>query len=188
MKEYLSETKSIDYMDPHIQQKVNELSSQSTDDADYIKKAFLFVRDEIPHSWDIQTNTVSRTASDVIINGTGICWTKSCLLAGLLRARGIPSGISYQLLTIAEDDSMGHIIHALNTVYIKDLDKWIRIDARGNQQNQNEEFSPDRDYLAFSPREEYGEIDYHDNNHDLDKKLIKLLNETENLLEMEIDF
>ena len=63
-------------------------------------------------------------------NETGICWTKSCLLAALLRANGIPSGICYQLLTRADDGSEGYMIHALNTVYLKD--KWIRLDARGN--------------------------------------------------------
>ena len=110
-------------MNPYIQEKVQELKDQSCDDADYIKRAYIFVRDEIPHSWDIQSNIVSRTASDALINKTGICWAKSCLLAALLRANGIPSGISYQLLTIAEDDSLGHLVHALNTVYIEDSDK-----------------------------------------------------------------
>ena len=68
-------------------------------------------------------------------NKTGICWTKSCLLAALLRANGIPSSISYQLLTRADDESEGHMIHALNTVYLKDFNKWIRLDARGNKEN-----------------------------------------------------
>ena len=97
MKEYLVQTKSIDYLNPHIQEKVQELKESSCDDLDYIKRSYIFVRDEIPHSWDIQTNIVSRTASETLINKTGICWMKSCLLAALLRANGIPSGISYQL-------------------------------------------------------------------------------------------
>ena len=191
MKEYLLETKSIDYMNPHIQEKVQELKDQSCDDADYIKRAYIFVRDEIPHSWDIQTNIVSRTASDALINKTGICWTKSCLLAALLRANGIPSGISYQLLTIAEDDSLGHIVHALNTVYIEDSNKWIRLDARGNVGNvgnEYDEFSLEKDYLAFSPRSEFGEIDYKDNNPDLDERLVNALAQTDNLFEINIDF
>ena len=79
---------------------------------------------EYPHSWDIGAEVVSRKASDVLRNKTGICWTKSCLLTALLRANDIPSGISYQLLTRADkDDSEGYIIHALNTVYIEELDK-----------------------------------------------------------------
>ena len=188
MKEYLIETPSIDYMNHIIQEKVQELRNQSSDDLDYIEQSFLFVRDEIPHSWDIGTNIVSKTASEVLINKTGICWTKSCLLAALLRANGIPSGISYQLLTIAEDDSEGHIIHALNTVYVKDSEKWIRIDARGNNENQNTNFSLDKDQLAFQVREEFGEIDYRDNNADLDDRLVNALAKTENLFEIDIDF
>lgn len=188
MKEYLAQTKSIDYMNPHIQEKVQELKESSCDDLDYIKRSYIFVRDEIPHSWDIQTNIVSRTASETLINKTGICWMKSCLLAALLRANGIPSGISYQLLTIAEDDGSGHIVHALNTVYIEDSNKWIRLDARGNVGNGGDELSLEKDCLAFSPRSEFGEIDYNDNNPDLDERLVKKLEETENLVEMKIDF
>ena len=77
MNNYLAETPSIDYMNPHIQEKVCELKNQSSDEADYIKRCYFFVRDEIPHSWDIGVNTVSRTASEVLINKTGICWVKS---------------------------------------------------------------------------------------------------------------
>ena len=186
MDMYLNETPSIDYMNIHIQEKVSELISQSDDDGDYIKRCYFFVRDEIPHSWDIGVNIVSKTASETLINKTGICWAKSCLLAALLRANGIPSGISYQLLTIAEDDSQGHIIHALNTVF--NGDKWIRIDARGNTGDSDVEFSLDNDQLAFQVRKQFGEIDYMDNNADLDERLVNALAQTENLFEINIDF
>ena len=186
MDEYLTETPSIDYMNPHIQEKVGELISQSDDDEDYIKRCYMFVRDEIPHSWDIGANIVSKTASEALMNKTGICWVKSCLFAALLRANGIPSGISYQLLTIAEDDSEGHIVHALNTVFIRN--NWIRLDARGNNENVHAEFSLDKDQLAFQVREEFGEIDYNDNNADLDERLVNALAQTENLFEITIDF
>ena len=85
-------------MHPFIQNKVQELINQSEDNLDYIKRCYIFVRDEISHSWDIKTDLVSKTASEVLENKTGICWTKSCLLSALLRANKIPSGISYQLL------------------------------------------------------------------------------------------
>ena len=144
MKEYLIETQSIDYNDENIQKKVSHLKELSCDDIDYIERCFMFVRDEIPHSWDIGAEIVSKKASEVLINKTGICWAKSCLLAALLRANEIPSGISYQLLTRADNDtSDGYIIHAFNTVYIEQLDKWIRLDARGNKENVNAQFSLD---------------------------------------------
>ena len=188
MEDYLIETPSIDYMNPLIRDKVRELMDQSEDDLDYIKRSYIFVRDEIPHSWDIKTEVVSRTASDVLKNKTGICWTKSCLLAALLRADGIPSGISYQLLTRADDDSEGYMIHALNTVYLKDFNKWIRLDARGNKENINAYFCLDEEHLAYTVRSELGEIDYHDNHADLDDRLVNILMESESIQEITTDF
>ena len=158
MEEYLMETPSIDYRNHLIQDKVQELINQSEDELDYIKRCYIFVRDEISHSWDIKTDVVSRTASEVLENKTGICWTKSCLLAALLRVNQIPSGISYQLLTRADDASEGYMIHVLNTVHIKDLNKWIRLDARGNKENINAYFSLDEEHLAYSIRSEFGEL------------------------------
>lgn len=116
------------------------LKAASSDTLDYIERAYKFVRDEIPHTWDAKLTVVSKSASDVLKNKTGICWTKSCLLAALLRANKIPSGISYQYLTRADDASDGYIIHALNTVYIDSLKKWIRLDARGNKAGVNAQF------------------------------------------------
>ncbi len=188
MEEYLMETPSIDYMNPLIQDNVRELMNQSKDNLDYIKRSYIFVRDEIPHSWDIKTDVVSKTASEVLENKTGICWTKSCLLAALLRANEIPSGISYQLLTRADDASEGYMIHALNTVYLKDFNKWIRLDARGNKENINAYFSLDEEHLAYTIRSELGEIDYHDNHADLDDRLVNILIESESIQEITTDF
>ena len=188
MEEYLTETPSIDYMNPHIQEKVIELKNQSNDNEEYIKRCYMFVRDEIPHSWDIGANIVSKTASETLINKTGICWVKSCLFAALLRANGIPSGISYQLLTRADDDSEGYMIHALNTVYLKDFNKWIRLDARGNKENINAYFSLDEEHLAYTVRSELGEIDYHDNHADLDDRLVNILMDSESIQEITTDF
>ena len=186
MEEYLTETLTIDYTSPIIQEKVHKLKNQSTGDADYIKRSFNFVRDEIPHSWDIQTDTVSKTASEALLNKTGICWVKSCLFAALLRANKIPSGISYQLLTRAHDESEGYIIHALNTVYIKDLKKWIRLDTREKEENIS--FALDKEILAYNVRKELGEIDYEDNHPDLDKRLVKILKESENIADIKAAF
>lgn len=188
-EQYLVSTDCIDYSHSVIQVKVAELREKADNSIDYIKKAYEFVRDEIPHSWDIGAEVVSRKASDVLRNKTGICWTKSCLLTALLRANDIPSGISYQLLKRAdEDDSEGYIIHALNTVYIEELDKWIRLDARGNKENIHAQFSLDEECLAFPVREELGEIDYRDNHPDLDARLVLILQNSFNVLEITTDF
>ncbi|MCR4949792.1 MAG: NUDIX domain-containing protein [Solobacterium sp.] len=187
--DYLRETETINYSDPLIQGKAKELKQISCSQLSYIENSYRFVRDEIPHSWDIQSETVSHTAGDVLLNGTGICWTKSCLLAALLRAAGIPSGISYQYLTRADDSAdKGYIIHALNTVYISELDRWIRLDARGNKENVHAEFSLEEERLAFPIRAELGERDYRDNHPDLDDRLIRILKDSRNILKIEADF
>lgn len=189
MKQYLSVTAAINHNHPDILAQVEKLKSHSHNEIDYIKNAYYFVRDEIPHSWDIKVPTVSRCASEVLENKTGICWTKSCLLAALLRANGIPSGISYQYLTRAdEDDSDGYIIHALNTVYVKELDRWIRLDARGNREDVHAEFCLDNEILAFEVREQLKERDYRNNEPDLDARLVKILMESKNILLIRTDF
>ena len=189
MNDYLIETQSIDYNDENIQKKVGHLKELSSDDIDYIERCFMFVRDEIPHSWDINASVVSKKASEVLANKTGVCWTKSCLLAALLRANEIPSGISYQLLTRADNDtSDGYIIHAFNTVYIEQLDKWIRLDARGNKENVNAQFSLDEEHLAYETRSELGEIDYHNNQTDLDERLVNVLSKCNVVSEIRTDF
>ena len=188
-KDFLIETECIDYNNLIIQEKVNELKLNSDSQLKYIENAYRFVRDEISHSWDIKSEVVSRKASEVLMNRTGICWTKSSLLAAFLRANGIPSGISYQFLTRADDNADdGYIIHALNTVFISELNKWIRLDARGNKENVYADFCLDEEKLAFPIRSELGEVDYRDNNPDLDDRLIKILKESKNILEVTTDF
>ena len=188
LSEYLKETNCIDFSNLLIVQKVDALKSASSDKLDYIERAYKFVRDEIPHTWDAKLPVVSKKASDVLKNKTGICWTKSCLLAALLRANKIPSGISYQYLTRADDVSNGYIIHALNTVYIESLQKWIRLDARGNKAGVNAQFSLEKEILAFPARPEFGEKDYRDNHSDLDARLKEILKASDNILEVRTDF
>ena len=189
MEKYLCETECIDCGNSLIKEKVNQLREESVNPIDYMKRTYLYVRDEITHTWDVKRTIVSKKASDVLRNKTGICWTKSCLLAALLRANYIPAGISYQKLTRADEDtSEGYIIHALNTVYIEELNIWIRLDARGNKENVHAEFIVDREILAFNVRPELGEIDYKDNHPDLDKRLCTILEECNNILQIHTDF
>ncbi len=188
LSDYLKETDSIDYTNPLVAKKAAELKAASSDKLDYIEKAYKFVRDEIPHTWDARLTVVSKSASDVLKNKTGICWTKSCLLAALLRANKIPAGISYQRLTRADDASDGYIIHALNTVYIDSLKKWIRLDARGNKPGVDAQFSLEKEILAFPARIEFGEKDYRDNHSDLDVRLKEILKTSGNIFEVRADF
>lgn len=121
-------------------------------------------------------------------NGTGICWVKSCLLAALLRGNKIPCGITYQKITRADDSSDGYIIHALNTVYISSLKKWIRLDARGNKATVHAGFCIEQEKLAYPVRPQFSEVDYFDNNVDLDERLVKILNEVDVVMNIHTDF
>ena len=68
------------------------------------------------------------------------------------------------------------------------MDKWIRLDARGNKETVNAQFSLDEEILAFLVRPELNEVDYRDNNYDLDPRLISILNNSESVLEVRTDF
>lgn len=161
--DYLSESRYIDYSDPGIRTEARRLFDGCGNDLEKILAAFTFVRDEIPHSGDIQSSRVTRTASEALRCREGICYAKSMLLAALLRSEGIPTGICYQRLTIHHTPENGYCIHALNAVYLADLGRWTRVDARGNTSTKDAQFfvdDPCREQLAFPVRPGLGEVDY----------------------------
>lgn len=160
LSNYLLADKYVDFNKKIIQNKVSELFSDNFDEIQKIKIAFEYVRDEISHSWDIQSKRVTRTASEVLKYKEGICYAKSMLLAALLRCQGIPTGFCYQRLTLGDTPETGYCIHALNAVFLSNINKWIRIDARGNTNGRNAQFLIDREQLAFPIRAEYDEVDY----------------------------
>jgi len=88
---------------------------------------------------------------------TGYCYSKSHLLAALLRANNIPAGLCYQRLTI-ENDIPPYCLHGLNAVYLPEYG-WYRIDARGNKEGVTAEFTPPIEKLAF-PIIVEGEVDF----------------------------
>ncbi|MEW8257952.1 MAG: transglutaminase family protein [Candidatus Thiodiazotropha taylori] len=75
----------------------------------------------------------------------------------MLRANGIPAGLCYQRLTI-EDDKPPFCLHGLNAVYLPEFG-WYRIDARGNKEGVEAQFTPPREQLAF-PVVVQGEADF----------------------------
>lgn len=181
--EYLEKTKYVNYDDTGVRSVAERIKEQSSDDISLIRNTYLFVRDEIRHSWDVQDKRVTVSASDVLREGTGICWAKANLLAALLRANGIPAGFSYQRLTLGDTVDSGFCIHAMNTVYVPDMGKWIRLDARGNKEGVNAEFSTEDEILAFQIVSE-GEEDYHDNHSYPDPGLMRVLEESTDALDM----
>jgi hypothetical protein len=147
IKIYLEATEYIDWQQPAVLEKALSLSEGLNSDEAIAKACFQFVRDEIKHSWDYQINPVTCKASDVLSSGSGYCYAKSHLLAALLRANKIPTGLCYQRLTISGDKSP-FCLHGLNAVYLKDHG-WYRIDARGNKEGANADFCPPKEQLAF---------------------------------------
>ncbi len=157
MTEFLRETLYIDYSAPNIQTKAAELFRDANDDVEKARIAYEFVRDEIPHTFDISATTITAKASDVLQNKTGICHAKANLLAALLRSHGIPTGFRFQHLTLWDDDSKGYCVHCYNAVWLGNA--WVELDARGNTNGKNAQFSLVEPKLAFPCRPQYRE--YH---------------------------
>ena len=153
MEDYLKDSEILDYHNYKIQEKALELSRNSKNHFETIKNIYEFVRDEIPHSLDIGGQQVTFKASEVLDNVQGICFAKSNLLAAMLRFLGVPTGFCYQRLT----HEGGYILHGLNAVFLDN--KWYRLDARGNREDVDAQFSVNGEKLAF-PVSKDGEIDY----------------------------
>lgn len=159
IEEYIKEDEIIDYSNEMIVKLAEELYEQSGNETEYIRAAYEYVRDHISHSADINEDIITCSASEVLKEGHGICFAKSHLLAALLRYKSIPTGFCYQKLILDDETAPVLIYHGLNGVYMKEYEKWIRLDARGNKEGVDAQFSPDNEQLAFPIRPEMGEKD-----------------------------
>lgn len=184
LDEYLQELREVNFSDPAIQTLIKKLFCSNQTEIEKIQVAFKFVRDEIAHSWDIQSETITCTASEVLKHQQGICYAKSNLLAALLRSQGIPTGFCYQRLMLFDTPEKGYSLHALNAVYIRSFEKWIRLDARGNKKGVNATFSTDEGKLAFTVNPHFDEVDYPVIYIKPNSKTIDVLNQSDNALEM----
>lgn len=146
LKPYLVHCKYVDWQHTEVYNKAKLLTEGLAEELDIVKACFEYVRDEIKHSWDFKRSPTTCKASDVLKHGTGYCYAKSHLLAALLRANHIPTGLCYQRLTITEEPPF--CLHGLNAVYLKDFG-WYRIDARGNKTGVDAQFCPPQEKLAF---------------------------------------
>ena len=146
-EDFLRCTEIIDFDDEAVAAKAKELGGGCDGDVEIAKRCFEFVRDEIRHTNDYKDDVTTCKASEVLAHGTGWCYAKSHLLAALLRANGIPTALCYQRLSVF-DDGAPYCLHGLNAVYLKDYG-WYRVDARGNKEGVNAQFSPPCEQLAF---------------------------------------
>jgi transglutaminase-like putative cysteine protease len=147
VEQFLRSTEVIDWKHPSVCAKAQELSGGTRGAREVARRCFEWVRDNIEHSSDFRRNPVTCNASDVLREGTGYCYAKSHLLAGLIRANGIPAGFCYQRLSI-DETGPPYSLHGLNAVHLSEFG-WYRIDARGNKQGVDAQFSPPVERLAF---------------------------------------
>jgi transglutaminase-like putative cysteine protease len=148
MKKYLQATEIIDYSNKEVYALAMNLSKDCKTDVQIAKKCFEYVRDNINHSGDHKDEITTYKASDVLKYKTGWCYAKSHLLAGLLRANGIPTGFTYQRLSCSEYKKDIYCLHGLNSIYLKEFG-WYRVDVRGNKEGVNAQFNPPHEQLAF---------------------------------------
>ena len=158
LQDYLKKSEVIDFDNKLIVDKCLELRKGTDDEISLIKKVYEFVRDEINHSGDIGEMSVTCKASEVLEAGHGICCAKAHLFAAMLRYFGVPAGFCYQKLSSSRDVNI-KFLHGLNAVYLKDPDKWIRLDARGNKPGRDAQFSIYEEKISKKVNKELGEED-----------------------------
>lgn len=146
---YLAADDVIDHGHPRVRATAARLAKDAEDSYAYARLAFEFVRDAIPHSQDVGDPRVTWRASDVLEQGTGICYAKAHALAALLRAEDIPTALCYQRFDV---------VHGL--VAVRFNGAWHRQDPRGNKPGVDARFSLKGERLAFLPDPESNEMDY----------------------------
>ncbi len=147
MEEYLKVSEVIDWQHPKIMERAKQISQGCATPIAIAKACFKWVRDEICHSFDYQMNPLTCRASDVLQHKTGYCYAKSHLLAALLRAKQIPTGFCYQRLSI-DDKGAPYSLHGFNAIHLPEV-AWYRVDARGNKEGVNAQFTPPQEQLAY---------------------------------------
>lgn len=160
IKDYLRHDSVIDWCDSAVKGKAADITDGLADEVDKARMIYEWVRDTIPHSNDINAQVLTCSATDVLNNKTGMCFAKSHLLAALLRSVNIPTGFCYQTLMYDPPMDKRLVLHGLNGVYLSSAQKWIIIDARGNTQDINAQFSLDTPKLAFPMDNSMGEYLY----------------------------
>ena len=156
---YVEDTVTIDWQTPPVMAKARALVIDCTDELAKAQLIYSFVRDEIAHSADAGRDELPCRASEVLEAGTGIGFSKSHLLAALLRAVGVPAGFCYQVLR-RETPEDGTLLYGFNGVYLPSRGRWILLDARGNKPGLDAQFSIDEPRLAVRADPARGEWIY----------------------------
>jgi len=156
---YVEDTITIDWQTPPVMEKARALAAGCRDDVSKARSVYTFVRDAIAHTADAGRDELPCRASQVLEASTGIGFSKSHLLAALMRAVGLPAGFCYQVLR-REAAGDGTLLYGFNGIYVQSLERWIALDARGNKPGLAAEFSTDAPRLAVTADPERGEWIY----------------------------
>jgi transglutaminase-like putative cysteine protease len=156
---YLAGDEIIDIENKRVKTAAQKLVKGSANYVDAARAIYAFVRDGISHSCDIGAKKVCYKASEVLKYGHGVCYAKSALLAALMRSADIPAGLCYQGIRSEQNGKNKIILHGFNAVYLRELKKWIRLDARGNKDGIAAEFSLHNEKLAYNIDRRKGEHD-----------------------------
>jgi len=146
---YLEATAIIDWQRHFVRHLARKLALDAYSTLAVAKRCYDFVRDDIKHASDHDIKPVACRASEVLILRAGLCYSKSHLLAALLRANGIPAGFCYQRLRLAPDQDR-YALHGFNACYLPRYG-WYRLDARGNKEGIDARFDPPTERLAYRP-------------------------------------
>ncbi len=147
---FLSRDDVVDFDDADVAALARDLAAD--DILTTAERCFVWVRDEVRHSIDYRTTTLTCAASEVLRHRTGYCYAKSHLLVALLRANGIASGFVYQRLTV-EGPNPPYCLHGLVGVFLPEHGLY-RVDPRGNRPGIDARFSPPVERLAFATEHE----------------------------------
>ncbi len=92
MNSTLQPTYYLDWGHPGIGKALKDITGDCRNQAEALKKIFLFVRDQIPYNmYAVSGNPVYYKASKILEMGNGYCLQKAILFTALGRAAGIPS-------------------------------------------------------------------------------------------------
>jgi len=156
---YLEDTIVVDWHAPEILARADAIAAAHAGDLARARASFEWVRDEIAHTGDAGLDAVPCRASEVLAAGTGIGFSKSHLLAALLRALDLPAGFGYQVLRHPEDAERT-LLYGFNGVLLPSLDRWIALDARGNREGLETSFETERLSLGVMANPDRGEFVY----------------------------
>lgn len=142
MKNYLEETKMLNFSHKSIQRLIISREWLKLNEFDRIKEVYNFVRDEIKFGYNVSDKI---SASKVLKDGYGQCNTKGTLFMALLRGLGIPCRVhGFTIDKKLQKGAMTGIVYkkAPNNIF----HSWVEILYQDHWYNL-EAFILDKEYL-----------------------------------------